>query len=50
MAFSENPIFGMVIPVIEALGIWMESPENQEFIRDAILGKEYENGERKPWI
>ena len=48
--FSENPIFGTVIPVIEALGIWMNDPENQEFIRDAILGKEDENGERKPWI
>ena len=33
-----------------AIEVWMNDPVNQEFIRDSILGKADENGDRKPWI
>ena len=32
---------------IEAIERWMTDPENQEFIRDSILGTKDENGNRK---
>ena len=32
---------------LEAIERWMTNPQNQEFIRDSILGKEDENGVRK---
>ena len=32
---------------IQAIERWMTNPENQAFIRDSILGKKDQNGERK---